>query len=313
MRHPDADTIAAECETALPAILEAVGRPPDTDIETDREGWVNLCYFADDLVIRINARDPELPKFRREAHIYERLGAESFPVPEVVLFDEGGRFLDKPVLVTERLPGHNLEADWDELGEDRRRRLARSAGALLGRLHQVAFDGFGEVFGPSVEAWDDWLRRRTRRFLADCDRFDVFETGERQRFREALTCGIDEMAEVGQPRLVHNDYHLGNLLYAGDRITGVVDFEWAFAGDPLWDLDSWPSMDERWPGSRQPFRNGYASTATWPADIEPRRLIYRCLQNLELCIVAERFLSDDEAREFRATTLEGLATLEAEE
>jgi aminoglycoside phosphotransferase (APT) family kinase protein len=36
--------------------------------------------------------------------------------------------------------------------------------------------------------------------------------------------------------LVHGDYRTGNVLFEGDRITGVIDWEFARCGDPMWDL-----------------------------------------------------------------------------
>jgi aminoglycoside phosphotransferase (APT) family kinase protein len=36
--------------------------------------------------------------------------------------------------------------------------------------------------------------------------------------------------------LVHGDYRTGNVLFEGDRISGVLDWEFARCGDPMWDL-----------------------------------------------------------------------------
>jgi aminoglycoside phosphotransferase (APT) family kinase protein len=38
------------------------------------------------------------------------------------------------------------------------------------------------------------------------------------------------------PRLLHGDYHFANVLLKGDRISGVLDWEYSALGDPRWDV-----------------------------------------------------------------------------
>jgi aminoglycoside phosphotransferase (APT) family kinase protein len=40
----------------------------------------------------------------------------------------------------------------------------------------------------------------------------------------------------GEPVLLHGDYHFSNVLLSGDRITGIVDWEYCALGDPRWDV-----------------------------------------------------------------------------
>jgi aminoglycoside phosphotransferase (APT) family kinase protein len=40
----------------------------------------------------------------------------------------------------------------------------------------------------------------------------------------------------GGSRFLHGDYSLKNIVEDNDFITGVVDFEFAMAGDPSWDI-----------------------------------------------------------------------------
>ncbi|WP_245800686.1 phosphotransferase [Natrinema saccharevitans] len=41
---------------------------------------------------------------------------------------------------------------------------------------------------------------------------------------------------VPETTLVHGDFRIGNALIDGDRITGLLDWEFARVGDPLFDL-----------------------------------------------------------------------------
>lgn len=310
MRHPEAEQIARRVEEALPTILERAGQSPQTSLRRDREGWVNLCYLGERVVVRVNARDPELPKFKREAHVYERLYRRGFPVPKVLLHDESPTCLDSPILVTTRHPGQNLEASWPTLDTCSRHRLARDAGALLADLHGVKFPGSGEVFEPSTPTWQQYTEERTDRFLSLCDSLNLFHRATIDRFHRALYSAAELIAPPRGSRLVHGDYHFGNLLHDGDHLTGVVDFEWAFAGDRTWDLVHQPTMDDDWPDSADAFRRGYESRRAWPDDFPLRRATYQCLRNLELCTVAARFLSAEECRSYCQTTRNQLEDVE---
>ncbi len=45
-------------------------------------------------------------------------------------------------------------------------------------------------------------------------------------------------ANVERLSLLHGDAGIGNFLFVGDRMTGVIDWEWAHLGDPMEDLGS---------------------------------------------------------------------------
>ena len=118
--------------------------------------------------------------------------------------------------------------------------------ALLGDLRSIRIDepnGLGRIdptgtapFG-SIAAWmesvfsaeqDGFLENWTRLFSGFLER-DLFVRG------------YDTMLDLtryspAEPDLVHGDFHLGNILTDGSRITGVVDWEFAMHGDFVFDV-----------------------------------------------------------------------------
>jgi aminoglycoside phosphotransferase (APT) family kinase protein len=36
--------------------------------------------------------------------------------------------------------------------------------------------------------------------------------------------------------LIHNDFHANHVVVGKGKVTGIIDFEWASFGDPLWDF-----------------------------------------------------------------------------
>ncbi|MCY4466256.1 MAG: phosphotransferase [Chloroflexi bacterium] len=84
----------------------------------------------------------------------------------------------------------------------------------------------------------DW-RRLDLDFLPQVDALlasdlDTYE-GDPLPIRSALRSSLPKLV-VNPPALLHGDFWLGNLLWAGGRSTGIIDWEDAMLGDPLADL-----------------------------------------------------------------------------
>lgn len=309
MRHPQLNHHIALAEAELPKIMQEVGLSEDTPLVRNSEGWVNLCYLSEDVVIRFNARDPKLPKFQREAFVYRQLGAQDIPTPELVLYDDTGRFGGYPVIVTKRLPGRSLDVSWPDLSADVHDCVARNAGRMLARLHRQEFSTFGEVFAPEYSSWSDYLMARIEGLLRDIHDIGIFDGAQAKRIEETVSHSLQLFSEVPGPTLVHGDYHFGNLLHQGEEIVGVVDFEWSFAGDPAWDLIRASKMDRYWPGSGEAFRQGYGELRAWTPELDRRSELYRMVHLLEIAIVAARFYTSEEANSYRKRVLAQLDSL----
>jgi aminoglycoside phosphotransferase (APT) family kinase protein len=309
MRHPDADRIRDACRAALRPVLEHANLPADLPLELDHEGWVNVCFLGADVVVRFNARDPDVPKFHREEWAYQVRADRGFPVPRLIAHVDDPDVAPYPVLIAERLAGENLEATWPRLRDDARRRLAAQAGEWLARLHRQPFTGFGEVVGSRRatqrefwSAWADTLLGRCR---------PLFDLDEVRRFGAAIAAASPRLDLVTESRFVHRDYHFGNLLHDGGDIVGILDFEWSMASDPAIDRSKWRQLDEVTPGAFEPFVTAYEAEHG-AVDDDPVLLgLYRTCGNLELCDVAARFLSEAESVEYRDRTLAALARFES--
>jgi hypothetical protein len=90
---------------------------------------------------------------------------------------------------------------------------------------------------------------------------------------------------------------------------GVLDFEWAFAGDPLYDFCSVNYMESTWPGSKKNFLKGYGFEEFDPDALLKIR-IYQMIRNIELCIVARKYFSSEESEEFINVTLNQINSLQ---
>lgn len=282
-------------------------------IVLDQNGWVNPCFFVNDtFVFRFNARDPHLPKFQREFFVFDLLRKLALPVPRQVILDDSKSFVAYDVLISEMLPGKNLEADGKNLSDENKKIVAQEAGKLLDSLHSISFDFFGELADqgplPKTRTWIEYLEAKLSFHLNEAKQLGIFDQKESEHFWSVFQLHIPFLSVVKSASLVHGDYHFGNLLHLNSSITGVLDFEWAFAGDPLYDYFQWNSDEDLWPLDSIPFiKSGEHSEFSF---VEKKRMdIYQMIRNIDLCSVAQLHFDAKEAKEYRETTMQQVSSL----
>lgn len=171
---------------------------------------------------------------RAEA-LFCETAATAVPVPRVVHTDFSGRLVDGDVLVMTELPGDSWAAHRVPPAE--RAALRTELGGLVARLHRITGTGFGypDRLSPS---WRTAFAAMLDAVLADAERFAAALPVPLDRIRTTLMARTDVLSEVRTPVLVHFDLWPGNILLGDSGITGFVDGERAFWGDPLADLVS---------------------------------------------------------------------------
>jgi aminoglycoside phosphotransferase (APT) family kinase protein len=313
MRSSNHLAIKENCRSAIAPLMTKHGLGLPIKILMDETGWVNPCFFINDqFVFRFNARDPNLPKYQREKVAFDLLKDSDIPVPQKVILDDSRSAVSFDVLITEIIPGENLESAWPRLSLEQRKIIAENAGKTFKKLSSVQMPFFGELGAtgpfPKTKSWEEYLRSKFDFHLKESLELKIFDYATVEKFWNAFNRYLSALLEVKDSYLVHVDFHLGNLLFKEDQITGVVDFEWSFAGDPLYDLCRWHQSEEEWPGSRDSFLKGCQQNS-FSASETQRIKVYQMIRNVELCIVAKRHFTSDESEAYKTTTLRQLETL----
>lgn len=206
------------------------------------DGHSNLTFAVSDgqrtVVVRRGPVPPIPPNAHdmlREARLLTALAGTEVPVPEVLAVSPGGEVIDVPFYVMTHLPGEIItEATPAALSTpDDRRRIGEALIDTLAAIHAVDWRGvgLGDIGRP-----EDFNRRhieRMSRLIAD-------GTGDEPLAFQPLTSWLRQHAppESGAA-VLHNDYRIGNVMFAADRpvrVVGVLDWELATVGDPLFDV-----------------------------------------------------------------------------
>ncbi|MFD6419574.1 phosphotransferase family protein [Streptomyces sp. NPDC060194] len=158
------------------------------------------------------------------------------PVPEVL-------YADDDCLLMSELPGrawHEAALAPEEVGF-----LRRQLGSELARVHRVAGPGFGYpggALGPLAPDWRSAFTGMLDALFADAERYGAWLPRPLDEIRALTARAAGALDEVTAPAPVHFDLWEGNLLVDGApgayRLSGVIDAERMFFGDPLADLVS---------------------------------------------------------------------------
>ena len=233
------------------------GLPPPDRAEPEPKGRSNTSYHlqvgADRWFLRI-AEGKSEADVAFEASVMSFLFDAHFPVPRLVLAVDGRPWAEvagRPAMLFASVPGEAL--DRAGASPDRCRRV----GEQLGRLHDLSSGFSGErenPYGPGqVAAWLETVARSPR--------LDA-EAGA------ALPMLREELAAAGRlpgaPRgLCHGDLFIDNLLWVGDRVSYVLDWEMAciapFAYDLAVAIDAWCFTDRHEPARVRALLDGYRS------------------------------------------------------
>jgi Ser/Thr protein kinase RdoA (MazF antagonist) len=156
------------------------------------------------LVLKVYRPDPSEPDSAwREAHILELLAATDLPVPRVEALDRDGAACGMPALLLTRMPGRR------RMRPRRLRPWLADLARLAERIHTspVPHDAL-----PAYQAWDLdeprplpgwWSDPRTWPHAVEVFRGPA--PHERSTF-------------------IHRDFHPGNVLWGGERVSAIVDW-----------------------------------------------------------------------------------------
>ncbi|WP_078901711.1 phosphotransferase family protein [Actinacidiphila yeochonensis] len=245
---------------------------------------------GDRLVLKVPPPS-DRPRLRYEAELLhgeavfaERAAEVGVPAPRLLRAEPEEGSGTEPYAVMTYCPGR----PWSELAEEleaaERDRLRRELGAMVARLHAVPGPGFGypaQRIAPLSERWETAFGAMAAALLADAERFRPWLPVPLGELRAVFAAAGPDLARATGPALVHFDLWRGNVLLGGPagsrRITGLIDGERMFWGDPLADFASLSLMDT--PPEEDPaFLAGYREAGgrlEWDPCAARRTALYR--------------------------------------
>lgn len=189
----------------------------------------------------------------------------SVPVPRILLADDSKRLLGLNFILMTKLAGSILGGFESTLTNGQRVSAYRQIGLLLREFHRIPMEAFGYI-GASGILTAHSTNHAYLSFQFDRKLKEFTDRGGAIRLAQRIAAHVsrraDLLRECSHPMLCHNDLHVGNLLAEitkGDvRLSGVLDFEGALAGDPLMDVAK--ALYYLDAGARDALLEGYGDT-----------------------------------------------------
>ena len=201
-------------------------------------GQINFVYrVGEDHVLKVERNLSVLP---HQPELLEKAQAAGAKVPRVI---DCGNFEGKHYILMERVTGRKLSESWLGFTEQEREGFIAQIADQLRIFHSIRFDKYSPQRPIEFDNFEDAIKWQTS---FDGIHFDAETQGQVQSLESFFRNKIVTLNETGTAVFVHNDFHLGNVLYEGDRLTGIIDFD--FSRQAPKDYELWHLVDFfRWP------------------------------------------------------------------
>ncbi len=202
-------------------------------------------------IIKILTRPPisEMDNYRleKEAKIMIRLASVqdrySIPVPEVKHIENNTAEIGYKFIILSYIDGVPVESIWDKLSKEERNQFLVEFAKISKSIHMTKFDMFGDIEEYSSPrrfySLNSLLKANTRRYarmLGTSKLLPIKLVSQAQNFIER---NLDKTNFTSEPFLVHSDLNSSNIIVKKEdswNIKAILDFEWSYAADPLFDL-----------------------------------------------------------------------------
>ncbi|KAH6844687.1 kinase-like domain-containing protein [Chaetomium sp. MPI-CAGE-AT-0009] len=186
----------------------------------------------------------------------------SIPVPEIYYYDlDPDNDIGAPVVLMERMPGRHLNKIWDDLWLESKKSVLSQIASVIAQLSSLKFNQIGSLdehgVGPLISTCFDRPKgpfHSTYEYMQSFLPAPKLSDGspvvkdplqEARAMIEHFLANTDQACIQPPFGLIHADFDGQNMLFldspddSGPRLTGVIDFEFAFTG-PVYFLYEYP-------------------------------------------------------------------------
>ena len=210
-----------------------------------------------------------------EAQVYALLGARGIPASELLAMDDSKRVIDRDFMLVRYIPGTAMSQL--ELTDEDRSRISRDVGEATARMHGITAPRFGRVAdvknGGGYEKWSECLLSELSGWEKVGIASGVFTKAELSEIHKIFNAAVPYLDEIKEPRLVHTDLWLGNILVRTDterpEFGAIIDADRAIWGDPMYEFSS-----IRWAYNEASFWEGYGAILPQTTADKVRRALY---------------------------------------
>lgn len=235
-------------------------------------------------LLRIFRRDPSA--CAKESSLLTLLKGQ-LPVARVIYAETEPVNFSSPFLIASWLDGASLQRVLRTCGKSEHEQLGESVGSMLFEIGQITFPRWGMLNGDlTVGRWVSCESFTQRCVCRNAGRHLGARLSE--QLLNLMYKESPRLAPSGQARLVHSDFNPSNIILnrhpTGWQISGILDWEWAHSGHPLFDVGTLLRHDVLFSSSFQRgFIHGFKRAGgTLPRDWRRRILLLDLVNLIEM-------------------------------
>lgn len=207
------------------------------------------------------------------------------PVPAILAYDPSGQWVPSPYFVMEFVAGQPFDKVRKRWPAAAQTDVDTLVGSYVRQIGSIQGPAFGCCAQPANlrPTWPEAFTLVLQNLLADGQALQVELPVAYDSLWEQLSKHFEVLAEVERPQLVHWDLWDGNVFVDEDQrsVTGLIDFERAWWGDPLME-----ACFRRVSGETA-FMHGYGENLLATDNQKRRRILYNLY--LYLIIIIEHY------------------------
>ncbi|MEM9135522.1 MAG: phosphotransferase [Planctomycetota bacterium] len=252
-------------------VLRQSGLPHDGELQrassTNNEAFVGQHH-----VIRTNTEMNG--RLSREGNLYPHLPANPMSPARVAC----GTDNSADYLVIERRPGGALAHAWPDLSREQRRDAVHQLGTYLAQLHTTVTPSHLPRLRRCPQLLDGETRPLTAPLLSGIRELDQNASIDRGLLADVsrhVADNLHHLDDFDERHLVHGDLTFENLLWDGNRLSAIIDFEWSRGGPADLDLDvlarccAFPKLHVATDHVDRTRPEDYADVLPWMAEVHP--------------------------------------------
>ena len=193
-------------------------------------GQINQVWICGDYIVRLNFQANQ--QLHNEARLLQEIPA-AIPRPKVIA---SGHDVQGEWQLQQKVAGRPLAHLWAEMSVDLRKQAIHQLATILQTLH--GFDHKNLTTPrPAYQPLDSALPEQIIAFAMQAKAFPHMDVALMDQVILMTRGFAQKISSAGRWGIVHNDLHFENILWDGEKITALLDFERACYGPLDLELD----------------------------------------------------------------------------
>ncbi|NHJ38532.1 MAG: aminoglycoside phosphotransferase family protein [Asgard group archaeon] len=235
-----------------------------TNFEKFEYTSVNTLYKftkkSENYIVKILTRPPtserEIYRLEKEVQLFKHFRSlhdtrgiknnqrKNVPVPKVDYYEGNEEIIGYKYYIMNEIPGESLDKFWNDLTKNQKERFVQNFAEITRSIHSISYEMFGEIeqydCPRQFYSMESLIKTNTRRCVRYIGRNKLLPIKFVLKIQDYIEKLLEKSNFCSTPGLVHTDLNPSNIIIEKSndqiKINGILDFEWAYAGDPIFDL-----------------------------------------------------------------------------